>query len=426
MSFASLRAAIISRLDQSDRGDRGWWIVTRVHLTAGRLRTTASYLDDAGFRNPKEITEADYAALARVMETNAPDPGQGIRRHLFLAMETPLALIQRTDGRFWREIVLTPSGIELATAPDPVEVFQRILGDLVFCRLPWFTQGRVEEYHAFDIRPYETTLTVMQQCDGWIDRDEYDLFVSRIRIETETPWAVDGIQEFRTLSEPEKLTLLEEVKIRIPSPKSYSNWRDMGLHTFSLFSLGRSAIRVERQLILTELQVVPAPQAPPAELPAPPAPLPRSTRSVLQMPDVGDDDDLAAPPVAPAANVGTEAELLIGKMLSSDGWRVVYYSNRRWFGFDIWAHRDGKAALIEVKSSLGAASSISLTSMEHQAAATHGANYVLAIVENVGTEEPTIHMIVDPVANLEFRETQATEFTVSRTNWSTKVSPTLT
>jgi hypothetical protein len=56
---------------------------------------------------------------------------------------------------------------------------------------------------------------------------------------------------------------------------------------------------------------------------------------------------LLTPPVSPEANTGNEAESLIGKMLAAAGWDVVYYNDRRGYGFDIWAKRGNTAFVVE-------------------------------------------------------------------------------
>ncbi len=72
------------------------------------------------------------------------------------------------------------------------------------------------------------------------------------------------------------------------------------------------------------------------------------------------------PPSIPQGNTGTESEILIGKLLSAAGWKVVYYNQRRGYGFDLWAKKGDQAFVIEVKSALAAYSSVTLTALEYQ------------------------------------------------------------
>lgn len=420
MSFDSLRGHLSRRLEEADRGDHGWWIITRVHLSAARLRSLAVYLADAGFDSPQDLTEVDYLALARAAEVASNDPGSHLRRHFLLAMDTPLRLVEREDGHSWRRIMLTARGLALANEQDTAAVFEHALRDIRFCREPWYTQKRADEYSDFDIHPYEASLRVMRESDGWIDRDEYELFVSRLQDADEIPWAVDCIGEFRLLDEGHRSLLLEDVRHKLPSEKTYQNWRDMSLHTFSLFSLGTSALRVDRKLRLLDRALLQPPATGPTSTPvADKAPgTPSSERLPMPLrPPPATPPELVTPPVAPIANSGTDAELLVGKMLEADGWRVVYYSQRRGFGFDIWAQRAEQAVLVEVKSAVKSASTVTLTRLEYEAAQQYTANYVLAIVEKLGTSSPVIHYVSDPAAVLMISESVSPEYRIARSSW---------
>ncbi len=218
----------------------------------------------------------------------------------------------------------------------------------------------------------------MRENGGHIDLDEFDLFVSRIRTDDEIAFAIEQIKKFRTLTEPQKVQLRAEVEARIPEGdgndprKPYHNWRDMPRHTFSrLFSLGTSAYRSGNELWLTSTLAQDAP------LPAVPGPavglvaeaaepavqedlqgfggpaLPQQRPpTVLQMPDEDAPEDLRTPPAPSQINDGTEAELLIGKMLTAAGWEVVYYNQRRGFGFDLWAEAAARHLLSRLKSAV--------------------------------------------------------------------------
>ncbi len=316
--------------------------------------------------------------------------------------------------------MLTARGLALANEQDTAAVFEDALREIRFCREPWYTPKRADEYSDFDIHPYEASLRVMRDSEGWIDRDEYELFVSRLRNADEIPWAVDCVGKFRLLEERHRSLLLEDVRHQLPSDKTYQNWRDMSLHTFSLFSLGTSALRVNRELRLLDRAFL-----------QPAAPRPTRTPVADKTPGIHSSErlpmplrpppttppELVTPPVAPMANSGTDAELLVGKMLEADGWRVVYYSHRRGFGFDIWAQRAEQAVLIEVKSAVKSASTVTLTRLEYEAAQQYPANYILAIVEKLGTSAPVIHYVSNPTAVLAINESVSTEYRIARSSW---------
>jgi len=331
-------------------------------------------------------------------------------------METPLQLLERVSGDSWDEILLTKRGRALATENNSALVLEESLNNIVFAREPFFTPTRVAEYSEFAVRPYAATLRVMERTQGWIDRDEYDLFVSRIRSTREIGWAVSGVQEFRILSPEQRQRVLEAVRARVPGAKPYQNWRDMALHTFTLFSIGQSAIRANQQLVLTseyggEAREIPFVQRPPAGR----AYRPRPQRDLL-IPNPDASAELQVPPAARMDNTGVDAEILVGKLLEAKGWRVVYYSNRRGFGFDLWASKDASAIVIEVKSSVGEVGPIVLTPLEYEAAQHHRSNYVLAIVENVETA-PSFRFIQDPITSLQVNPRENVEYIITRADW---------
>jgi hypothetical protein len=448
MSFATLKAALIKRLDEGDRGDRAWWLLTRVHLSASRLQAIASYLYDASGGAPLVLTPSHYAALGKLLEITNANPRQTINRHYFLAMETPLGLIQRTNPHGWDKIVLTAAGQQLATGGNSLALFENLLKDIRFCREPWYSAGRAAEYSAFDVRPYPAILTIMQDNSGYIDVDEFDLFASRVRTQAEVSGASKAIAEFRSLAEKQKAELRKEVEDRMPagagadSRKPYNNWRDMARHTFSLFSLGESAYRDGNELLLAKSLAstlpkklsAPAPgksassssvaSAPATAATPPKATLPRS-KTVLLLPSVKAPDDLLTPPIVTQSNTGTESELLIGKILAADGWQVVYYNQRRGYGFDLWAKKGAAAVVIEVKSSLGTASSISLTALEHEAALHHKDNFLVVVVENAASGTPIIHVVQNPANSLKFSPQNTSLYSAARSEWEPKASKSL-
>ena len=173
------------------------------------------------------------------MEIKNKNPGQTINRHYFLAMETPLRLITRgLIPYWWDDIILTTAGQQLATGFNSVALFEELLKDIRFCQEPWYSAAKHAKYPGFDVHPYPAILAMMQDNSGYIDRDEFDLFASRVRTQPEVPGASKAIAEFRSLTEKQKTELRKEVENRTDGRKSYDNWRDMAHHAFSLFSLG--------------------------------------------------------------------------------------------------------------------------------------------------------------------------------------------
>jgi hypothetical protein len=449
MSFAAVKAALIKRLDEGDRGDRAWWLLTRVHLSASRLQEIASYLSDASGGEALVLTSNHYAALGKLLEITNANPRQTINRHYFLAMETPLRLIRRTNPHSWDEIILTAAGRQLATGNNSPALFENLLGDIRFCKEPWYSAGRAAEYSAFNVHPYPAMLTIMRANSGYIDLDEFDLFASRVRSQAEVPGASQSIAEFRTFNEAQKAELRKEVADRIPagagtdSRKPYNNWRDMARHTFSLFALGESTYRDINELLLSKTLTSTVPKKPTASAVSIKSTIPSTTaatpkvsstpskagparsKTVLLLPNVEAPADLLTPPIVTQSNTGTESELLIGKILAADGWQVVYYNQRRGYGFDLWAKKGTVAVIIEVKSFLETASSVALTALEHEAARHHKDNFLLVIVENVASGKPTIHVIQDPAHSLNFTPRNTSHYSATRSEWEPKASKSL-
>jgi hypothetical protein len=432
MPFQDLRRSLQRRLDEADRGDRGWWLVTRVHLSPARLQQIARYLYEAGAENELELTSQHYRDIGGILEIDNANPRQTVNRHYFLAMETPLRLLEKVRPGSWDAITLTESGVDLATEDDAVAVFEQQLQDIRFCREPWYTGSRVTEYRAFDVRPYHAALEVMRANEGRMDIDEFDLFVSRIRNDREIAVAARQVAEFRELSDREKSVLRLEVEERIPGGqgrdprKPYSNWRDMARHTFSLFALGQGAYRKENELYLTATAVTSArreggDEGRPGRAGARRAQVRREVQNraptVLRIPDADAPDELLVPPAPPQDNTGSDSELFIGKMFAADGWKVVYYNQRRGYGFDLWVQKADKAFLIEVKSFSGQGGSVALTPLEYEAAQHHGDNFLLIVVEDAATSAPSVHVIQNPVSVIRFRERILSQFSAARADW---------
>jgi hypothetical protein len=407
MSLDSVRQNLINRLDQSDRGDRGWFIITRVHVSTSWIKAITEYLESRSNGAVIELDNHDYRRLATIIESNVADPGTQLRRHHLLVMDKPLRLIQRIRYPYWSRIELSERGRELANSDDPAEVLEEALSEIRFATEPWMPPNRVAQYNDFDVPAYELAKLVLENCNGFIDRDEFDFFLSRMRNENEVAWVIDSINEFRELSIEEKESLHVEVQNRIPGAKAYSNWRDIGLHTFSLFALGTSMIRQEQKLLLTTNWV--RDQTKPS--------IQETDIPQLRIPEPPEHEELLTPPTAPASNDGADAESFVAKVLRSQGWEVAFYTNRRGYGFDLWARRDNYAMMIEVKSSLGRLGTVNLTSNEYQAAEEYGDNYVLALVENMDSNSPNLRMVQNPVEYLNINMQESTSYTIARAEW---------
>lgn len=411
MTLAAVRRKLMNRLDEGDRGDRGWFVITRVHVATSWLKGITEYLESRGGASAIHLTGRDYARLATIIETTNRNPGVQLRRHHLLVMDKPLQLLQRVDGRSWDRIVLTERGRALANADDPAQVLEQSLYAIRFAVAPWSPRDRVTQYSDFNVHVYRAMKRVLEASDGHVDRNEFDFFVSRIRTQAETNWAIEAIMQYRELRPDERDTLHREVRTRIPGVKAYSNWRDIGLHTFSLFSLGTSMVREGTRLLSTS-EWVGRHAKPPADVK-----VTATSARQLRMPEPPETNELLTPPAAPASNDGADGESFVAKVLRAQGWEVAFYTNRRGYGFDLWARRGNRAMVIEVKSSLGALGAVTLTPTEYQAAKHHGDSYILALVEHTGSDAPVVRMIQNPLANLTIDTRTSTTHLISRTAW---------
>ena len=421
MSLEGVRRKLVKRLDEGDRGDRGWFVITRVHVAVSWLKGIAEYLENRGAGGAIHLAENDYRRLAQIVGTEVIDPGILLRRHHLLVMDKPLQLLKRVNKRKWDQIVLTDLGCKLSSTDDPAAVLEESLSAIRFAVEPWIPPQRVEQYKSFDLQVYEITKQVLQRCDGYIDRNEFDFFVSRIRRKNEISKAVAGIKAYRALKPKEQDMLHSEVRNRIPGEKAYSNWRDVGLHTFSLFSLGTSMLREETRLLLTSEwvgeHIKTGPSSGTHDAPGTPSPQKSASASKLRIPEPPEVEELLSPPATRVSNDGTDAESFVAKVLRSQGWEVAFYTNRRGYGFDLWARREDRAMVVEVKSSLSELGTVSLTPMEYRAAQEHSDSYVLALVEHMDSVSPSLRMIQNPAATLTIMERKSSNYEIARAEW---------
>lgn len=414
MSFESLKEKVITRLDDADRGDRGWFIITRVHVSTNWIKGIVDYIFSKGQTENVSLNLQDYSQLARVVGIGSQNPGVQLRRHHLLVLEKPLQLIQRLRERSWQHgIRLTKMGVELANSNDPAIILEETLREVVFAEEPWSPPDRVAQYSDFKVQVYEATIEVVDSCDGYIDRDEFDLFLARVRDSEEVDSAIDNIMFFRELNQTQKVELLEEVRARIPSSKPYQNWRDMDLHTFSLFGLGTSLVRDGKMLLSADTWADEHLDQTDRRISA----VPDTTQPELRVPEPP-GNELLVPPASPAANDGTDGESFVAKIFRSKGWNVSFYTNKRGYGFDLWAHRGESALVIEVKSSLGQMGTVTMTSHEYLAAQEYGDNFILAIVEDLGTDTPSLALIQNPLEKLDFQASESVVYRISRADWS--------
>jgi hypothetical protein len=216
------------------------------------------------------------------------------------------------------------------------------------------------------------------------------LFLSRIRNNDEIMWAVDGIGEFRELRQRQREQLLNEIEIRIPGAKRYQNWRDMGLHTFSLFALGLSAIRTDQVLRLTGATIAPRPGVVEAGVPGGHSlqgPL-RFACLTLRRTQHWPHHPLSE----------TQTEVARRNCSSQSSWKppVSWWLSTQ---IDLWAKRGESITLaLGIRGCEG-----------------HGANYYIAAVEHL-ERTPTVRFIQDPI-RLRIQEHHATEYAIRRDHW---------
>ena len=104
-----------------------------------------------------------------------------------------------------------------------------------------------------------------------------------------------------------------------------------------------------------------------------------------------------APPDS-VLNTGVGAELLVAQDLIDQGWDVLYRGNQHGIGYDLEAKQDEQTLRLEVKSSV-AFTHPELQSSEWDAAQRYQDEFVLAVVDFYGSNEPRIWYVRNPAAN---------------------------
>jgi hypothetical protein len=418
MALPDVIERVDRRLAEGINGAAGWFAITRCHLDAATLQDCLKYLVDiGGDESFVTLSTENYRALGYIVGNRSSDPRIGLNRHQLLALYKPLQLVERDNPERVSPLQVTRRGHAVASAGRPEVQLEEQLRRIIFCRAPYYTNDRVAEYRAFNVHMYPTTLSIVRRVGGWIDRDEFDLFVSRVRTDSEVSWAINGIRQFRGLSVGDRSTVLQRVPLRGPlPPKVYQNWRDMGLHTFSLFALGTSVVRIGDRLLLSHVvartESLPAPQSPAAVARAE-----TSATPMLRIPEPPTVGPVGLAPPPPVINAGRGSEVFVGKLMAATGWRIVYYGHRRGYGFDIWARKGNSVLYVEVKSTIAAASTISFTPIEMQAAREYGGNFLLVIVEHADTMRQICWSILNPAARLNIRERRTENHVVPARQW---------
>ena len=165
MSLERVRRRLVDRLEEGDRGNRGWFVITRVHVALSWLKGIAEYLENRGGDGYIRLTEQDYQRLATITDTDRHDPGVQLRRHHLLVMDKPLQLLRRADRHRWNRIALTDLGRDLAYTDDPAPITRTIpIGDRVRRRTVGAAQpGRaIRRIPPARVRGHETGALVLR------------------------------------------------------------------------------------------------------------------------------------------------------------------------------------------------------------------------------------------------------------------------
>lgn len=138
---------------------------------------------------------------------------------------------------------------------------------------------------------------------------------------------------------------------------------------------------------------------------------------------VSDADEVPdSPPAGPLPelvepalrNSGVEAELDVAEDLAKFGWKVAYRGNQTGVGYDLEAeHESGSRLRIEVKSSISFTMP-ELSESEWGAARQHGDEFVLAVVDFVGSPQKRMWYVRNPAATATPIQRDTTVYRLSR------------
>ena len=413
----------------------GWWLTTREHQDIATLVTAVQYLYGRFGNQAINLSPNDYNLLQQTLGQVVPPGGAKtvLNRQLLLNMWRPLRLLERARVDRINPFRLSDRGLELAQTTEPRRVLEAILRDIRFVDTNWTRPKVVTAYAGISVRPHQVLSAVLEGVGGYLTRNEYRLFVSRMRSDDDQSLAeaIDLIGDFRVTSDATRTQLLALERPLFPEAKSRQNWVDMDLHTFSLFALGTRFRRTDNVLVLSGTAVdatvanafvFPEGTAS-VELEVPDAVRRPGQRQVsLRTPTADPNFDLPPPPSI-IANTGQEAEGFVRRLLEANGFEVRDFSRFRGYGFDLWARHatTQPAYYCEVKSSTGNLGTIEFTRLEIEAAEQYRDRYIVFCVEQFDSSASTgeVRSIQDPWGYLPSVQTPKTTTTHSapRSEW---------
>lgn len=419
--MADIRQHLGDLYDTLPNHNYGWWLTTRDHLDVATLVTAAQFLYARFGTNPGSLADNEYDEFQTALGREVPNGGAKtvLNRHLLLNMWRPLGLLERVRINRINPFGLTGLGLNLATTAEPRRLLELILSRMRFVDANWTRPGVMSSYEGISVQPHRLLLAAASNLDGYLERTEYRLFIARLRTDNDVSIdeAIDMIKQYRALSERERSALIALEVPRFPNPKTYQNWVDMDLHTFSLFALGTRFRRHNNVLAMVGTVADSAldfaflhPDSVVSDPPVAPNNLRNPVRRQvsLRTPDPQPALNIPPPPNI-ESNSGREAETLVLRSLEANGFEVRDFSRFRGFGFDIWARHksSGSTYYCEVKSSTSSLNNIAFTRLEVEAAEKYRDSYVLFCVENFSLTEHTgeVWTLQDPWGELSSMQT---------------------
>ena len=415
----------------------GWWLTTREHQDVATLVTAVQFVYGRFGRQRGSLSYDDYNDLQRALGRAVPAGGARtvLNRHLLLNMWRPLGLLERIQNNRINPFRLTDHGLELAQTTEPRRVLESILREIRFVHANWTRPQVMTSYTGIAVHPHQVLSAVLEGVGGYLGRHEYRLFVSRMRLDDQDSIneAIELIRDFRASSDATRNQLIALESPIFPGKKSYQNWVDMDLHTFSLFALGTQFRRNDTVIVLagtavdaTVANAFVFPQGSASVETTVPESVRRPGRRqvALRTPAADPTFDIPPPPSI-ETNSGQEAEGFVRRLLEANGFEIRDFSRFRGYGFDLWARHPatGSVYYCEVKSSTGTLGSIEFTRLEVEAAEKYRERYVVFCVENFDSSGSTgeVWAIQDPWGDLPSVQTPKTTTTYSapRSEWLT-------
>lgn len=413
----------------------GWWLTTREHQDIAILVTAAQFLYGRFGQQQGTLSSDDYNDLQRALGRTVPAAGARtvLNRHLLLNMWRPLRLLERIQQNKINPFRLSNYGLELAQSTDPRRVFESVLQEISFVHPDWSRPQVNTAYAGISVHPHRVLKAVLEGVDGYMGRHEYRLFIARMRNDDQNTvnTAIDLIRDFRSATGGTRRSLIDLEAPIFPNQKTYHNWVDMDLHTFSFFALGTQFRRNDSVLVLagtavdaTVANAFVFPQGSASVEATIPDDLKRPGRRevALKTPPVDPAFDLPPPPSI-EINSGQEAEGFVRRILEANAFEVRDFSRFRGYGFDLWARHlsAGSVYYCEVKSSTGTLGSVDFTRLEVEAAEKYRERYVVFCVENFSTSRSTgeVWAIQDPWQDLPSIQIPrgTTSYSAPRSEW---------